>query len=275
MSEAEVVTVCAAGPISDEMALRLRNLRAAFAWRKPYAAIQADRLWDDISARLRLVEEQIGRTEIVRVVQFDGRPFVGLADPSSRLVEIRDRLSADLDALLALRLEYARWSPRVEDEGPTVETLTKPSRRDPVERLYEKGRLNDDQLRAAREIRVIYERVASPVRARVRRLESAGRAPRRSGRTVSEPLSDWVAERHASTYKPWAARVQDIAARQTGGARHLLAFIIDVVVEGEALDTARRRYGVGWATALEWLRFALDFYGGGAGGYVPLPSGWR
>lgn len=128
------------------------------------------------------------------------------------------------------------------DLGPTVQTLRRQTV-EPVQSLWHRGHLDDDQLRAAAAIRRCYEAVTRPLGLQAASLlRTVGDAGRGGGDGIGSLIHD--------VYRPWIARL----------GRRDAALVLEVVVDGVALDAARRRRQVGWARGLAILRAALDLW---------------
>lgn len=149
---------------------------------------------------------------------------------------------------------------------PTRETKAKLSA-DPLSRMLAKGSLTQEQVRAALEIREIYQALSAGLFARAHMAE-------RTGRTRYE-IGERIAHLHAGRYLPWAEYLAGRAANppaNTHAARLpateprfgtcpvAVEIAIDIVIDGKSLaeieQERRWRHGM----AGEILRYALAVY---------------
>lgn len=149
--------------------------------------------------------------------------------------------------------------PMQEDAGPTPETAAK-LRRDLVRRLAEEGRLGREQVRAALEVRRVWEAfgrglfpatsVFSPVVGR------KGRA------MFADPVERLTRAEEAAwrlRYRPWA---REMAVTVAAGAIRTtrLQLILDVVVDNHGLRQVEGWYRMRHGSAVEHVRAALHRY---------------
>ena len=155
----------------------------------------------------------------------------------------------------------ARSEPRParEDAGPTRETAAK-LRRDLVRRLAQEGRLGREQVRAALEVRRVWEAFGrglfpatsafSPVAGRQRRAAFA------------DPVERLTREEEAAwrlRYRPWA---REMAVTVAAGAIRTtrLQLILDIVVDNHGLREVEGWYRMRHGSAIEHIRAALHRY---------------
>lgn len=142
--------------------------------------------------------------------------------------------------------------------APTRETLTR-LRPDPLWTLLQRGRLTQEQVDAAHDIRHAFEEITAPVRMRAMRTLSTtdgaiydmigGRKPAAPAGPLSESERSVLLQQR---FQRWAAAMQHEAVP--------LGPVIDIVVEGKACRTvdAERGRRNGWATDV--LVRALEVY---------------
>lgn len=157
----------------------------------------------------------------------------------------RLRRVSDLAALL-------RGNPlprSAEDSGATPEAALRPAMADPVEMLLGKGRLSEDQARAAREIAWIYEAMGKAGRARVSRMSQID--PPAGWQDM--PLPERAALLHAKRFLPWAEDLR----RDCPVA---LDIVLRVAVLGLSPYAVARHHRLGWQTCVDRLAHGLDRY---------------
>ena len=137
-----------------------------------------------------------------------------------------------------------------QDGGPTPEAITRPSRRDPIKMLEEKGYITFDHARAARDIAAIYEGVVRSLMSKTRNLNTAGRA---SGITWSDTTPLWVAEKHAYLYLPWMRAMER-------DRREHIELVFDLVIDGHSVYAVRQRHHMRMSNVVKALTAALDLY---------------
>lgn len=158
----------------------------------------------------------------------------------------------------ALRLSY-HGDPREAAAPPTEQTVRK-LRRDVIERLERDGRLRAEQVRAAMEIRRIWEALGRglfPVAAPLdvpRQSHWRGRF-----RDPVDRLGDVDEIIWRTRYRPWA---REMAIQIAAGAARVsrLQLVLDVVVDNHGLRQVERDYRMRNGLAIEHLRGALHRY---------------
>ncbi len=211
----------------------LAVLRQALLMRKPDARAQIrsetaklEREIDAIQARRRLAG-------------------IGLPDQLADTIAERLRQVSDLAALMR---EVGGPAKR-EELGPTAEVATRPASIDPIEMLHGKGRLDHDQVRAAREIAWVYEAITRAGRARVSRLSEID--PPKGWQEMALP--ERAALVHAKRFLPWAERLR-------AQAPETLDIVLRIVVLGAAIYPVARKHRIGWGTCVARLAEGLDRY---------------
>lgn len=230
---------------------RLAVLRQALIMRKSNAAqiirserVKLEREVEAMSARRRLAAMAARNADCPA-----GLPatFSGLDD---RIAELLRQIS-DLAALL----RGAPRSGRAEDGGATAEAASRPTTIDPVTMLQAKGKLSEDQVRAAREIAWVHEAIARVGRARVSRLSQID-----SPAGWHEiPLPERAAYVHAKRFRPWAEGL-----RLTAPAT--LDIVLQVAVLGISVYGVARARRMSWNGCVARLSDGLDRYWRGAHG---------
>ncbi|WP_119301332.1 hypothetical protein [Dongia deserti] len=189
----------------------------------------------------REVEALQGRKALAERTGGDG----ALASQLTEAVAERLRRISDLAGLIRMFGGKAKG----DDLGPAAETATRPAAIDPIDLLQGKGRLNDDQVRAAREIRWVYEAITRAGRARVSRLCEID--PPKGWQEVSLP--ERAAFIHAKRFVPWAERLR-------ADAPATLDIVLRVAVLGIAIYPVARKHRLGWASCVAKLADGLDRY---------------
>ena len=142
--------------------------------------------------------------------------------------------------------------------GPTPEAVVKgrgPSKATSITRLHQAGKLQFHHAAAAAEIAIVYEAVVKSLLCRSRWPDAAGISGSKSGGGVDySHMPDWIADAHALNYIPWTRETEK------DHGRNVMALVIDVVVDGVALDVARRHRRMAYPTALRKLIAALTLY---------------
>jgi hypothetical protein len=136
-----------------------------------------------------------------------------------------------------------------DDLGPVAELKARPAAIDPIDLLQAKDRLSADQVRAAREIRWVYEAITRAGRARVSRLSQID-APKG---WQEAPLPERAALIHAKRFVPWAERLRSTAPAT-------LEIVLGIVVLGMAIYPVARKHRMGWASCVARLADGLDQY---------------
>lgn len=228
--------------VQDDFALELARLEALFTERKPDAR-------DQVATAHRLRVVHLSHLRLASASAWLRLDHGRSDEMERRALEIEE----ELDAIEQLRERYRDWNGLQNDEGPTAETAVKQRRRDPIAVLVANGRLDERHQRAATDIAIIFYEVSKSLFAKSKNMESAGRAPPRSGFIVP-PIDEEIAERHAKVYKPWAGAMEQRLVNP-------LPLVFDVVVEGRALGTVVREQRCGYATGLARLNETLiDYY---------------
>jgi len=136
-----------------------------------------------------------------------------------------------------------------EDLGPLAEATVRPASIDPIDLLQGKGKLDDDQVRAAREIGWVYEAITRVGRARVSRLSEID--PPKGWQEMLLP--ERAALIHAKRFVPWAERLR-------ANAPTTLDIVLRVAVLGMAIYPVARKHRIGWGTCVAKLADGLDQY---------------
>ncbi len=218
----------------------LAVLRQALLMRKPDALARVrsetarlEREIEAMSARSALAERAAGGERLV------------LTERLAETIAERLRRISDLAGLVRALSGPAKK----EDLGPGPEAAARPASIDPIEMLYGKGKLSEDQLRAAREIAWVYEAITRAGRARVSRLSQID--PPKGWQEV--PLPERAALIHAKRFVPWAERLR-------ANAPATLDIVLRVVVLGAAIYPVARKHRIGWVTCVAKLADGLDQY---------------
>lgn len=142
---------------------------------------------------------------------------------------------------------------------PTPETARK-LRRDLIEHLHAKGRLRAEHVRAAEEIRRIWQafsRGLGPSAVNPEAFAGGGRSLR-----LRSPV-DWLSDHEEivwrKRYRPWAA---ETGAMPSGGVIRIsrLQIVVDLVVDNAGLRQVDAWYRMRNGSAFEHLRSALHRY---------------
>ena len=218
----------------------LAVLRQALQLRKPDAVA---RVRSETGRLEREIEALQGRKALAE--RASGGNGSALAEQLAETIAERLRRISDLAGLVR---QWRRKS-KDDDSGPVAELKARPAATDPIDLLQGKGKLTEDQVRAAREIGWVYEAITRAGRARTSRL------------CVIDPPTGWqempLPERaaliHAKRFLPWAERL-----RATAPAT--LDIVLRVVVLGTAIYPVARRHKIGWSTCVTKLADGLDQY---------------
>jgi hypothetical protein len=168
--------------------------------------------------------------------------------PGQQLAEtIAERLRRISDLAGLMRMFGGKA--KTEDVGPVAEMMAWPASIDPIALLQGKGKLDDDQVRAAREIGWVYEAITRVGRARVSRLSEIDRPKG----WQEMPLPERAALIHAKRFVPWAERLR-------AEAPATLDIVLRVAVLGTAIYPVARRHRIGWETCVARLGEGLDRY---------------
>ena len=160
---------------------------------------------------------------------------------------VADRLRRVSD-LAGLTRTYG-GKPRLEDVGPNAEAAVRPAAIDPIELLFGKGKLTEDQYRAAREIAWVYEAITRAGRARISRLSQI-EAPKG---WQEVPLPERAAFVHAKRFVPWAQRLEKESPAT-------LDIVLRLAVFGAAVYPVARKHRLSWNTCVARLGEGLDRY---------------
>jgi hypothetical protein len=223
---------------ADLWQAHLAVLKQALRMRKP-----------DVLARVR---SETGRLER-EIEALQGRKALAqragsdeaLARQLSETIAERLRRISDLAGLIRM---FGRRA-KEEDLGPAAETAVRPAAIDPIDLLQGKGKLNEDQVRAAREISWVYEAITRAGRARVSRLSEID--PPKGWQEM--PLPERAALIHAKRFVPWAERLR-------ADAPATLDIVLRVAVQGMAVYPVARKHRIGWASCVAKLADGLDRY---------------
>ena len=152
-----------------------------------------------------------------------------------------------------------RTDDRTEDIGPTPETAGK-LRHDIVERLAREGRLGGEQVRAALEIRRVWEAFGRGLFPAARPI--APIAERRKRAMFSDPIDRLTPEEETAwrlRYRPWAREMAvTVAAGVIRTTR--LQLILDIVIDNHGLREVEGWYRMRHGGAIEHIRAALHRY---------------
>ena len=160
--------------------------------------------------------------------------------------------------------EADRTDDKPEPIGPTPETASK-LRRDIVERLAREGRLGREQVRAALEIRRVWEAFGRGLFPAARPIAPV--AERRKRAMFSDPIDRLTPEEENAwrlRYRPWA---REMAVTVAAGAIRTtrLQLILDIVIDNHGLREVEGWYRMRHGGAVEHIRAALHRYAGIAG----------
>ncbi|MEZ5830455.1 MAG: hypothetical protein R3D05_04695 [Dongiaceae bacterium] len=215
-------------------------LRQAFLTRKPDATA---RVRSETSRLEREIEALQGRKSLAeRAGRGDGG---ALAAQLGESIAERLRRVSDLAGLA----RAAGGKARVEDIGPVAELAARPAAIDPIDLLHGKGKLNDDQVRAAREIAWVYEAITRAGRARISRLSEID--PPKGWQEM--PLPERAALLHAKRFVPWTERLRS-------SAPVTLDIVLRTTVLGMAIYPLARKHRIGWGSCVARLGDGLDQY---------------
>ena len=216
----------------------LAVLRQALRMRKPDALA---RVRSEAAKLEREVEALQGRKALAERSGSDE----AMAGQLAEAIAERLRRISDLAGLVRM----ADGTVKDEDQGPAAELAARPAASDPIDLLHGKGRLNSDQVRAAREISWVYEAITRAGRPRVSRLSEID--PPKGWREV--PLPERAAFIHAKRFVPWAERLR-------ASAPVTLDIVLRVAVLGMAIYPVARKHRIGWAGCIARLADGLDRY---------------
>ena len=218
----------------------LAVLRQALQLRKPDAVA---RVRSETGRLEREIEALQGRKALAE--RASGGAGSAPAEQLAEAIAERLRHVSDLAGLLR---QWARKG-KDNDLGPVAELKARPASIDPIDLLQGKGKLTEDQVRAAREIGWVYEAITRAGRARVSRMCEID--PPKGWQEM--PLPERAALIHAKRFLPWAERLR-AAAPMT------LDVVLRVAVLGIAIYPVARHHKIGWASCVARLADGLDQY---------------
>lgn len=223
----------------------LAVLRLALAMRIPEAR---GRIRSEAAKLEREVEALAGRRKIAAMTARRNGCDHGNSNTFAELdAQIARRMRQISDVCALLRVPGPPG--RAQEDGPTAETATQPADIDPIAMLQGKGRLNDDQVRAAREIAWVHEAMTRAGRARVSRLSQID--PPAGWHEV--PLPERAAFLHAKRFRPWAERL-----RRDAPATFDIVFRVAVL--GISVYGVARANRMSWNRCVAKLADGLDQY---------------
>lgn len=229
-------------------AAHLAALRHAIQMRKPDARA---RIRNEVTRIEREIEAMNTRQNLVRRKQRREEATGSVASAVAELAQLdaqiarRMRHVSDLAALLRRRTLPAAD----QDTGATPEAALRPAATDPIEMLLGKGKLSEDQVRAAREIAWVHQALTRASRARVSRLCEID--PPAGWQEM--PLPERAALVHAKRFLPWAEKLRRERAAT-------LDIVLQVVVMGFSIYAVARRHRLGWNRCVARLADGLDRY---------------
>jgi len=218
----------------------LAVLRQALQLRKPDAVA---RVRSETGRLEREIEALQGRRALAE--RASGPNGSALAEQLAEAIAERLRRVSDLAGLVR------QWARKGEgnDLGPVAELKARPASIDPIDLLQGKGKLTEDQVRAAREIGWVYEAITRAGRARVSRMCEID--PPKGWQEM--PLPERAALIHAKRFLPWAERLRATAPTT-------LDIVLRVAVLGTAIYPVARHHKIGWASCVARLADGLDQY---------------
>ena len=224
-------------------------LAATFELRKPDALEQAAfyRSRHALTAeRMRKLERQITKG----IVTLENDPEQA-ATKAGAIAAQQEPIVRAIDAVVA---RYSKIAPTWQtDEGQTPEKrVQKAWDRDPILVLLEGKKITADQAKAARHMAAVFHGMTAAIMPRVGKMDPTPGAPRDSG--WKEPtLSGMAATAHARVYKPWADEMLPKAGVP-------LPVMVEICIDGHALNTVATRHRLWHRTVLKLLRKGLDLY---------------
>ncbi|NKB19730.1 MAG: hypothetical protein GKS01_04210 [Alphaproteobacteria bacterium] len=142
---------------------------------------------------------------------------------------------------------------------PTPQTERK-LRQDTIVSLLAVGDISSDHVRAAEEIRTVFETVSRGMfPASSWRSETNQGSNKRQRMDFIDRMSDREAVLWQRCYLPWTRQLSCEVASGIPGTRWL-QMVIDVVVENESLEVIEQKYRLGGGMALGFLVSGLDKY---------------
>lgn len=240
-------------PEAELWSRHLAVLRQALAMRKPQArnlirgeAAKLEREVEALSARRNLAAQAARGADAGAACG----ATVAFAQLDAQIAR-RLRQVSDLAALLRAPAPPGREV----EAGATAEAATRPASVDPIIMLHGKGKLNDDQVRAAREIAWVHEAMTRAGRARVSRLSQID--PPAGWHDV--PMPERAAFLHAKRFRPWAERLR----RDAPGTFDI---VFRVAVLGISVYPVARLHRMSWNRCAANLADGLDQYWRGGRG---------
>lgn len=232
-------------------AQHLAVLRQALVMRKPDAAQRICGLRAKLE---REAEAMSARRGLAAMAARNADCPAGVSATLSGLDDcIAERLRRISD--LAALLREASRGGGAGEAGGTPEAAARPSSVDPITMLQGKGRLSEDQVRAAREIAWVHEAITRAGRARVSRLSPID--PPAGWQEM--PLPERAALIHAKRFRPWAEGLRRDAPAT-------LDIVWRVVVLGISVYSVARARRMSWNGCVARLSDGLDRYWSGAHG---------
>ena len=198
----------------------LEVLRQGFRMRMPEARIKAETTRDRYLA-------EVARLKV----------------RAKRCIDRAEKIGKILEANRNRNLTRAR-------HAATPETLVKPRARDPITMLVEKGKLDNEQERAAREIATIRQAMAAALVPKIGTLDRA-QSPKRG--IIEDRMSEDIAMLRHDRYLPWS---RALAEKDNVS----LPLVIDVAVDGVSVNRACRHRRVGYARGVKLIGRALTLY---------------
>lgn len=231
-------------------ARHLAVLRQALLMRQPDGqhrirseAARLEREIEAMSARRQLA------AKAARGADWQAGAAATFVELDSRIAE-RLRQVSDLTVLLRGAAQG-----KAQEEGGTAEAASRPASIDPVTMLQGKGKLSEDQVRAAREIAWVHEAITRAGRARVSRLSQID--PPAGWQEI--PLPERAALIHAKRFRPWAEGLRKTSPMT-------LEIVLQVVVLGISVYSVARARRMSWNGCVTRLADGLDRYWRGAHG---------
>lgn len=223
----------------------LAVLRQALCMRKPDAVARVRSETGRLEREIEALQARKALAERKGLAEWGGSDGGALAEQLAETIAERLRRISDLAGLTRLFGGKAK----AEDVGALAEMAARPASIDPIELLQGKGKLDQDQVRAAREIGWVYEAITRAGRARVSRLSEID-----SPQGWQEmPLPERAALVHAKRFVPWAERLR-------ASSPATLDIVLRVAVLGAAIYPVARKHRIGWGTCVARLADGLDQY---------------
>jgi hypothetical protein len=234
-------------------AAHLAVLRQALRLRQPDAPA---RIRSEAARIGREVEALSERRNLARRRErwaADATAVPGGHDDLDSQIAIRLKRVSDLMGLLRLHALPARGdrgdTGDTKATGGTAEALARPAQTDPITMLLGKGKLTEDQVRAAREIAWVHEAMTRSGRARVSRMSQID--PPAGWQEV--PLPERAAFIHAKRFRPWA----EALGRES---RVDLDIVLRIAVMGLSVYAVARHHQLGWNPCVRRLAAGLARY---------------